>query len=594
VRAVLGLAALSTLSAHAPPTPIPVPPLSVQGNSLIDSTRTPFVLRGVQMPGLETGSSAVAAMTPFTFQIIQQRWNMNAVRLPVSVALWKRDPSGYLGQVAGVVASANRQSLVVVLAAYGADDAGLPASDTLDFWRAAAALFKDTPRMIFSLYNQPSVGNIPGSTPGAHRAADWQVWLSGGALTGGRTAIGMQALVDAIRAAGAKQVIAAPAFHDALGFQGFTSDAYLRDANILYEIHPFFDQGTTDEARDRNFGFLLANFPVFAGEWGAAFGTADPSCLALPADNVSATGVMLQTTAYFDRRGISWTAADFAPGSLIRDFNGYVATMTGPDWNCAAADGRTGIGQFILFWMTGDPNGFGSLDPAQIASAAGGAPGPVAPGQLLSLYGQSMGPVQPLGPEFAAGRVTTSLGDVQVLFDGVPAPMLLSGYFQVNVQVPYEVASRQTTTVQLVNRGVPSNSVQLAVAASAPGIFTKITGGSDASLLNQDGTVNDPSNPAARGSVIALFATGAGQTTPASATGVAAGTGGQTLAVTVSIGSRAAEVLYAGPAPGLVGVMQVNVRVPADLPLTAPPERASVVLTVGGVDSRTGVVFWAK
>src|SRR5262249_13958681 len=153
------------------------------------------------------------------------------------------------------IAAANRQSLVVVLAACAFDDSGLPTNDVLDFWRAAAAQLKDTPGVIFSLYHQPSPRNIPGATPGTHRAAGWSVWLRGGALTGGRTAIGMQTLADAIRSTGAKQVIAAPAFHDALGFQGLTADMYLRDANVVYEIHPFFDQGLTDADRDRTFGF---------------------------------------------------------------------------------------------------------------------------------------------------------------------------------------------------------------------------------------------------------------------------------------------------------------------------------------------------
>jgi hypothetical protein len=75
--------------------------------------------------------------------------------------------------------------------------------------------------VIFALYNQPSTRSIPGSSPNVHRAADWQTWLSGGMLSSGQTSVGMQALVDAIRAAGATQIIAAPSFHDSLGFQGF-------------------------------------------------------------------------------------------------------------------------------------------------------------------------------------------------------------------------------------------------------------------------------------------------------------------------------------------------------------------------------------
>jgi hypothetical protein len=73
------------------------------------------------------------------------------------------------------------------------------------------------------------------------------------------------------------------------------------------------------------------------------------------------------------------------------------ATPLGQSWTCegpsggGAGDSQTGIGQFVLLWMTGDPAGFGSLAANQITSAAGGIPGPVAPGQILSLYGQLIG-----------------------------------------------------------------------------------------------------------------------------------------------------------------------------------------------------------
>jgi len=450
--------------------------------------------------------------------------------------------------------------------------------------------------VIFSLYDQPSTRAIPGSAPTTHRPADWQVWLKGGSLTNNRTAVGMQALVDAIRAAGAKQIVAAPAFQDPLDFQGLGPDSYLSDPNTLYEAHPFFDHALTDDARTTNFGFLLSDFPVFAGAWGAAFGVSDASCIALPQDPVNASFVLLQTLSYFDFHNVSWSVAGFAPGNLIREFDDYAVTSIGPSWNCDTTDGRTGIGQVVLLWMTGDPNGFGSLDPQQVASAAGGPVGPVAPGEIIALYGQSVGPPDPVGPRLDSGVVSSSLGDVQVFFDGAPAPLLLAGGFQVNVQVPYEAAGHQTTTVQLIYRGIPSNKIELSLIDAAPGLFTNFVGGSEAQVLNEDGTVNHADNPAPLGSVVSLFATGTGATIPSSATGVpaVAPLPSPALKVGVSFGSRPAGVLFAGSAPGLVGVTQINARIPVDLPLDAPPQRASVVVTVGSYASRSGVVLWVK
>ena len=119
-------------------------------------------------------------------------------------------------------------------------------------------------------------------------------------LTGGKTAVGMQTLVDAIRATGASQVTAASAFRDPLGFHGFGAEAYLRDANVIYEVHPFFDQQATDDARDAAFGFLTGTFPVFAGAWGEPPGQS-AACRAIPADTQQATDLLLRTLAYFDR-----------------------------------------------------------------------------------------------------------------------------------------------------------------------------------------------------------------------------------------------------------------------------------------------------
>jgi uncharacterized protein (TIGR03437 family) len=493
---------------------VPAPPFRVQTNRLVDAKGDPFLLRGAVLPLVDG-----AAIPPVTLRVLRQRWNFNAVRIPVSIARWRRDGQPYLDAISSAVAAANRENLVAVVTAAG--ETPLPDGVAVDFWRAAAPRLRSTPSVIFSLYNEP-------------RAAAWPAW-----------AAAMQPLVDAIRAAGATQLIAA----SAADFQGFGREFYLRDGNVLYEIQT---SAATDEARDRSFGFLVNDVPVMVGSWGGA-------CGSLTSDAV------LETLSYLDRRNLSWTVATGA---------------------CRAIDDNA------LLWMTGDPGGFGTIDPTQIASAAGGFPGPVAPGEIISLYGQGIGPETAVGPRLVSGRVDTTLGEVRVLFDGVPAPVLLAGYFQVNVQVPYEIAGRARTTVQLLYRDVPSNTVELAVAAAAPSIFTTFAGGSDALALNQDGTINGPSTPALRGSIVALFATGAGQTDPPSVTGAPADGAFNSLRASATIAGRPAEVLYAGPAPTLVGVAQINARIPADLP--EGTQRAAVVVMVGGASSRSGVVLWVR
>ena len=102
-------------------------------------------------------------MTPLTFRLIQQRWNTNTVRLPVSTALWRRDGQDYLNRIAAIVKSANQEHLLVVLAAFedlasGAPAAtGLPSSDTVEFWKACAAFLKNNPGR-----RLPLVGTLAG------------------------------------------------------------------------------------------------------------------------------------------------------------------------------------------------------------------------------------------------------------------------------------------------------------------------------------------------------------------------------------------------------------------------------------------------
>ena len=52
--------------------------------------------------------------------------------------------------------------------------------------------------------------------------------------------------------------------------------------------------------------------------------------------------------------------------------------------------------------------------------------------------------------------------------------------------------------------------------------------------------------------------------------------------VTLRIANVPADVLYAGPAPGLVGVTQINARIPPATPVEGPADRISVILSTAG------------
>jgi uncharacterized protein (TIGR03437 family) len=200
----------------------------------------------------------------------------------------------------------------------------------------------------------------------------------------------------------------------------------------------------------------------------------------------------------------------------------------------------------------------------------------VAPGEPFVIFGgDAFGPTPLAGPALDAnGLVVTTLGNTQVLFDGIPAPLYYSvnanGTGQVAGFAPFSLATKTSTNVQVVYNGVSSPPVQLFVLDAVPGLYTAAsTGGGQGSILNQDLSINSASNPESPGNLVVLYGGGAGQTTPAGRDGGLAGVGAPLATLTLPVkvfidGIAATDVPYAGPAPGLVeGVFQINVRIPA-------------------------------
>jgi uncharacterized protein (TIGR03437 family) len=227
-----------------------------------------------------------------------------------------------------------------------------------------------------------------------------------------------------------------------------------------------------------------------------------------------------------------------------------------------------------------------------VVNAASQLPGSVAPGEILTVYGFGAGPSNTAGFTLESGKVATSLNGAQVLFDGRPAPMIYGSASQANVIVPYEIAGQPSTTISLQFGGVTSAAWTVPVAASAPGIFTLGSNGlGPAAVLNQDNSVNSASNPAPRGSIVQIFATGEGETSPSGVTGSVIGTDLKTpvLAVKATIGGQDAVVQYSGSAGASVaGLFQVNAVVPQAV---APGAAVPVTVSVGGVPSQNGVTI---
>jgi uncharacterized protein (TIGR03437 family) len=219
---------------------------------------------------------------------------------------------------------------------------------------------------------------------------------------------------------------------------------------------------------------------------------------------------------------------------------------------------------------------------SSVANAASYNADAVSPGEIVALFGANLGPGSIVTLQVANGTVTSSLAGTQVLFDGVAAPLIYTLTGQVSAVVPYAVAGKTSTQVQVQYQGAVSNTMTVPVRAATPAIFTlDSTGVGPGAILNQDNSVNSTGNPAARLSVIAIYCTGGGITTPSSADGAVIGGPTFVLAQTpvVTIGGVNAAVKYAGAAPGAVaGLTQINVEVPAAL---TPALALPVVVKIG-------------
>lgn len=219
----------------------------------------------------------------------------------------------------------------------------------------------------------------------------------------------------------------------------------------------------------------------------------------------------------------------------------------------------------------------------------------ISPGGVVSIFGTAIGPLAALQLQLDyRGKVSTSLGTVQVLFGDYVAPLTYVSSTQINCVVPYEIIGMPNPSVQVKYAGQVSNVLALTSAPASPGVFAT-NGTGQAAALNQDGSTNGPTNPETAGNIVSIFMTGEGQTSPPGVTGsVTCSSGCNTLQqmpvpllpVTAVVGNRPATVTFYGEAPGLVaGVLQVNLQIPPNTPSGSIP----LAISVGGTQTQTGV-----
>ena len=313
-------------------------PYKVSGNKIIGADGKQYIFHGVGRDGLEfecTGdpqldSTHLALMGPGNSGSGSTYWWSNTVRLPLSEGIWLNGDAKaqcsntqYQNLVKTVVGNLTALHLNVVVDLMWTDAGGqlsgsgagfmMPDADSVTFWKQVAPIFKSNTNVLFELYNEP-------------HPSSWTCWSSGCSITNDNTlsqpysytSVGLQALVNAVRGAGATNVIIASGLN--WGFdlsQSQQSGIRLSDSanNLAYDSHPYNYPGKQSTNWDAAFGFLTATAPVMSLESG------DYHCTIT---------YMAPLLAYFDAHQMSWVGWAWYVTGSAGSVCGYPQVIT--DW----------------------------------------------------------------------------------------------------------------------------------------------------------------------------------------------------------------------------------------------------------------------
>ena len=309
--------------------------LHVEGAQVLTKDGKPVWLQGVNVVSLEWSVKGEQVMK--ATQVAIEQWKANIIRLPVKEEYWfgggaKDDGAGYRQLVDELVTfTANRGAyLLLDLHRFKA-----PQQVHADFWKDAAARYKDHPAVIFDLFNEP-------------HGTSWEVWRDGGfvgekAKAGdeanfttaeekakaakGFQAVGMQALLDAVRGTGARNVVLVGGLDYAYDLSGIAKGFALEDKGgngIIYSTHIYPWKKDWQE----KVLVVADKHPVLVGEVGA--NTKKMEWLKPEWQEDAATWVPAML-GLIQKRKLHWTAFSFHPKSAPHLLTGWDYAPT-PEW----------------------------------------------------------------------------------------------------------------------------------------------------------------------------------------------------------------------------------------------------------------------
>jgi len=224
-----------------------------------------------------------------------------------------------------------------------------------------------------------------------------------------------------------------------------------------------------------------------------------------------------------------------------------------------------------------------------ITRAAGFGGGALAAGSITSLFGTNFASTT---ASAIAVPLPTLIGQTRVYFNLKPAPLYFTSSGQVNAQIPWELSNETGVQVVVVRNGAASLPVPLPLGPASPGIFL-VKENAGVVVNAATGQLVDQQTGIDRGQALVIYASGLGAVNGGVASGVPASSTEleptrQPVEAILTIGGQPVvlPVLFAGSAPGFIGVNQVNLLVPSN----APTGVGSLILRTSGSDSNAVLI----
>jgi hypothetical protein len=314
----------------------------------------------VQIVGLVAPDGAlsgkyVAAHQQFGYAELQAAVAAHADLVRFQVSQFGLDPEGplysaaYVDEVANAVQAARGLGLAVILSLQAQPPAGeptrcpLPDAGAERAWESLSSMFAGDGDVMFELYNEPGVSATP---------AGWIQWRVGGEIIypgGACQAVGMQTLINDIRARAPQNIVIVPSLNGEQSLAGrmrVVDPAHRSDPQLAYGVHyPSLTRGIA--FWDRTFGTASASIPVIVTEWDANSVT---GCV----PNAPATAQVLLD--YLASKGIGVVGFAFdLPGTIVVDstftptsYAGFACGVPG------AGPGQILFGNFAAEAQAGD------------------------------------------------------------------------------------------------------------------------------------------------------------------------------------------------------------------------------------------------